>query len=528
MALSPHETVPNEISHSQVQASHASQDDTQDSAETTTYGSFWVNGSEFALPVGTIREIVNEPDEITHVPLSPPFLKGLFNIRGMTIPIVDLRRLFEFPQSESSTALVDNRKIAIVESREKCVGVLFDRAGEVLTNPVWAGVNLKEASAEMKGGVVDGVLSSERGNRSVLTIDPDALLGLDHVPHAKISNSNSTQRGRIDRRRSCVSFELGQTKCAIDLRFVHEVREMPPIDRSWFVGGATIGTVTLRGIMIPVVDFRSFMGSEPVFSLSDATLNQRKLILIKTECGLVGLMVYSIDSIVPFFEHDVSRFAKLALPRGNVVKGTLFGKKNEVIMLLDHDELIADPDLVDAAKVCSEMQHVAETASNDGETSTVGDRRTFILFSLDGCFAIDTSYVVEAIDKPTTLLQPSFGLNFVEGIINLRGELITLFNLRKVYGMGACDVEQQKVLIFSVAEQKYAVLVDTVDEIAATTSDKILPSYEIEGSAIASPTSGEVSSILCFGHPDDQQQHAMILDAAALVARCEAMTKNEI
>jgi purine-binding chemotaxis protein CheW len=523
MSSSLAETVPMETTHAQIQHSPIPQEDKQQTVRTTTYGSFWVKGSEFALPVGTIREIVNEPDAITCVPLSPPFLKGLFNIRGMTIPIVDLQQLFELPHSDASESVTEKRKVAIVENDGKCVGILFDKAGEVLNKPDWAGVNLRTASTHSEGGIIDGVLSLEFGSRRVLSIDPAALLGLDRVPHVTIAGKGSTQGGHLGRRRSCVSFELGHSKCAIDLRYVHEVREMPPIDRTWLAGGSTIGSVNLRGTLIPVVDFRSFMGGEPVFSLNDNALNSRKLILIKTESGLVGLMVYAIDSIMPFFEHEVSPFAELAIPSGNVVKGCLFGKSKEVVMLLDHSELISDPELVGLAKICANMQEDPENAVVDTETSGVTERRTFILFSLDGCFAIDTSCVVEVIDKPTTLLQPSFGLHFVKGIINLRDELITLFNLREIYGMGACDIEQQKVLIFNVADQKYAILVDSVDEIATTTSDKILPNYEIEDSAIRSPTSGEVSSILNFVRPDGQKRHAMIMDAAALLARCERM-----
>lgn len=521
MSVSESGPVSHDLAQAQFQPPQVPQDDDQHPVQATTYGTFWVNGSEFALPVGTIREIVNEPGSITNVPLSPPFLKGLFNIRGMTLPIVDLHELFEFPRTDSSKILEDKPKVAILESGDKCVGVLFDRAGEVLNNPVWAGVNLRKTSSASKGGVIDGVLSLENGSRRVLTIDPNALLCLEEVPHARVANSELNQGGRLDRRRSCVSFELGHSKCALDLLHVHEVREMPPMDRSWLVGGFTIGTVTLRGAHIPVVDFRSYMGGEPVFTASDEVMSQRKLILIKNNSGLLGLMVYSIDSIIQFFENDLSPFAKLALPRNNAVKGCLFGKDKEVIMLLDHSELIADPDLVGTAEVCQEIQDVTETVDSEAETSGGGDHKTFILFSLDGCYAIDTEHVIEAIEQPETLLQPSFGLNFVEGVINLRGELITLFNLRKLYQMGTCDIEQQKVLIFKAAEQKYAILVDSVDEIAATTTDQILPNCEIEGSAIASPTCREVSGILNFGRRDDKKKYAMILDVAALLDRCD-------
>ncbi|MFK7877295.1 MAG: chemotaxis protein CheW [Paracoccaceae bacterium] len=498
-------------------------EDEQQSTQTTTYGSFWINRSEFALPVDTIREIVTEPDEIISVPLSAPFLKGLFNIRGMTIPIVDLHQLFELPPSDCTEVSGDKRKVAIVENGDQCVGIMFDTVGEVLKNPVWAGVNLQTTSTNVKGGIINGVLSLELGNRTVLSIDPGTLFGLDNVPHVRTAKSKSAQSDPLKKRRSSLVFEVGHSKCAVDLRYIHEVLDMPIIDGSWLRGDATIGTVTLRGTIIPVVDFKSYMGDEPVFSLDDSVLSQRKLVIIKTNSGLVGLMVYSVDSIIQFFEHDVSLFAKLAFLRSNVVKGCLFGKNKEEVMLLDHNELVADPDLDGLAKTCREIQNGPKTVANETKKSALAKRKAFVLFSLGGCFSMDTSYVTEVINRPETLLQPSFGSNFVEGIINLRGELITLFNLRMIYGMATCSIEQQKVLIFTVEAQKYAILVDSVDEIISATSDRILPSFEIQGSATIGPTFWGVSKFLSFSVKGNEEKSARILDAAELVAYCENM-----
>ena len=56
------------------------------------FGSFLLGPDEFALPASCIREVVNYPDKMTVVPLSPPFLDGMFNLRGTVIPVVNLSR----------------------------------------------------------------------------------------------------------------------------------------------------------------------------------------------------------------------------------------------------------------------------------------------------------------------------------------------------------------------------------------------------------------------------------------------------
>jgi len=85
-------------------------------------GSFWIGDAEFALPVSAIREVVNETDAVSDLPLSPPFLLGLFNVRGLIIPLIDLRILLNLPEPAPGDALTDTRKVAIVEDKNKCVG----------------------------------------------------------------------------------------------------------------------------------------------------------------------------------------------------------------------------------------------------------------------------------------------------------------------------------------------------------------------------------------------------------------------
>lgn len=492
------------------------------------FGSFWIDESEFALPVGAIREVVNEPSVISAVPLAPPLLKGLFNLRGMIIPVIDLRTLLEFPEKPDHDSPEDQRKVAIIENGDKCVGILFDRAGEVLNEPGSARVNFRAGDEGIKDVVIDGVLKLDNGDRMVQILDPYEMLRIERVPQAEATELAKSQKGDLGKRLSCVAFQLGHTYCAIDLRYVQEVRDMPPVDKSLIAHGYIIGTSNLRGQIIPVIDFRSFMGDEPAFKLGGDALSKRKMLVMKSEGGVIGLMVFSIDSILPFFESDILPFAKLALPRGNIVKGCLVSEKEHLIMLLDHDRLRSDPGLTEAALICQEV-HTTGTADTAEvvETKRIIERRTFILFSISSCFAMDTCSVSEVINKPDALLEPPYALEYVEGIINLRGELITLINLRLLYGLDPFEGEEQKVLIFRHNSQKYAILVDSVDEIVMTTAEHVSADKKTGFNEALRSASDDVSGVLHVPRDDDSNLLVMIMDVEALVARClKASTKS--
>ncbi|MEO1495100.1 MAG: chemotaxis protein CheW [Pseudomonadota bacterium] len=484
------------------------------------FGSFWIDRSEFALPVGAIREVVNEPDVISPVPLAPAFMKGLFNLRGMIIPIVDLRILLEFPECDGSEDIGDGRKIAIIENADKCIGILFDRTGEVLNESGSTLVGFAGNENGIKDVVIDGVLKLEDGNRIVQVIDPYEMLRIERIPKAEAAEFKADQRSKLGRRLSCVSFQLGHTNCAIDLRYVQEVRTMPPVDKSLLAHGCVIGTANLRGVIIPIIDFRSFMGDEPAYQLSDEALSKRKLLVMKSGDGMIGLMVFSIDSIVPFFENDVMPFAKLALPRGNIVNGCLVSEDEKLIMLLDHQLLMAEPTLAEIARTCHEVYNTAKEEEDPADTPKKIERKNFILFSMSSQFAMDTMYVSEVIEKPDDLLSPPYVLSFVEGIINLRGELITLINLRRLYGLEYSEYEEQKVVIFKHGAQKYAILVDSVDEIVMTTSDKVSKDEKTGCGNTVRAASQDVCGVLRLRPEDKGNMLVMIMDVDALVARC--------
>src|SRR3972149_3081059 len=63
------------------------------------YLTFVLNKEEYGLEILKVREIIGVMD-ITPVPQTPPFVKGIINLRGKVIPVVDLRLKFTMPEIE--------------------------------------------------------------------------------------------------------------------------------------------------------------------------------------------------------------------------------------------------------------------------------------------------------------------------------------------------------------------------------------------------------------------------------------------
>lgn len=83
---------------------------------------------EYGLEVTDVQEIVRF-QKITKVPEAPVFIKGIINLRGQVIPVIDLKKRFFQADSEAND---DMTRILVVKVDERKIGILADEVSEVL------------------------------------------------------------------------------------------------------------------------------------------------------------------------------------------------------------------------------------------------------------------------------------------------------------------------------------------------------------------------------------------------------------
>jgi len=89
--------------------------------------SFRLEQEEYGIEITKVQEIILM-GEITRVPQTPSFIKGLINLRSTVIPVVDLRMRFSLDQEVVS----DETRIMVVNVRGKTIGIIVDAVNEVL------------------------------------------------------------------------------------------------------------------------------------------------------------------------------------------------------------------------------------------------------------------------------------------------------------------------------------------------------------------------------------------------------------
>jgi purine-binding chemotaxis protein CheW len=97
---------------------------------TQQYLTFGLGEEVFALETGSVREVI-ELVPVTRIPKTPPFMRGVINLRGHAVPVVDLRIKFDMPKAQDTV----NTCIIIVdvevEGEMSHMGAIVDSVREV-------------------------------------------------------------------------------------------------------------------------------------------------------------------------------------------------------------------------------------------------------------------------------------------------------------------------------------------------------------------------------------------------------------
>ena len=135
---------------------------------------FSIGSEEFGVDILKVIEIIRTM-EITKVPKAPAFVEGVINLRGLVIPIIDLRRRFGLAEK----AWDSDTRIIVIEINGMSVGFVVDSVSEVLRIPA----NTVEPAPPVVAGVDSDYISGvgKLEDRLLILLDLDKLLSADDL-----------------------------------------------------------------------------------------------------------------------------------------------------------------------------------------------------------------------------------------------------------------------------------------------------------------------------------------------------------
>ena len=150
--------------------------------ETRQYLTFNLNEESFALDVARVREIL-EFTGVTKVPRTPDFMRGVINLRGSVVPVMDMKLKFNLPPVEKTVNTCIIVVEVLIDDEVTVLGALVDSVQEVfelepsqIEPPPRAGTGL---NIEFIRGM------GRRDDRFIIILDIDKVFSTQEVVEAE-------------------------------------------------------------------------------------------------------------------------------------------------------------------------------------------------------------------------------------------------------------------------------------------------------------------------------------------------------
>ncbi|MDH5570273.1 MAG: chemotaxis protein CheW [Gammaproteobacteria bacterium] len=142
------------------------------------YLTFRLANEEYGVDILRVREIRGW-ENVTRIPNSPDFVKGVLNLRGAIVPIMDLRIRFDLPQEEytPTTVVVVLSVLVNGGEKERIVGVVVDAISDVVNAKMTDIQSTPDFDASIEIEYIRGLATA--GEKMLMLVDVDKLLNIE-------------------------------------------------------------------------------------------------------------------------------------------------------------------------------------------------------------------------------------------------------------------------------------------------------------------------------------------------------------
>ncbi|WP_163338633.1 chemotaxis protein CheW [Desulfopila sp. IMCC35008] len=413
-------------------------------------------GLEIALQAESVMEATPIHGRIMPLPGGVDFLEGIMHLRDETIPVINMKKRLGL----ADCAYRDDAKVAVVSLYNQQFGLLMDDIRDVFRADAEAVVPLG-AALQTEDRIISSLIHLERGKRVAELLDLKKLFlrGVEELENSLGPASREGEKKQVSRSRfvvvTCNGQEYGiPVECAQEITFLTEIDEM-------FRSGILDGALELRGRTIPVINSSHLLNGKRTGE-SDHAETSRVLVLAQDDCAF-GMIVEDVLEILSVPDNEI-----LSLPPGQDenITGLYARPSGKSVMLLNMENLVCNE--IDEIKSMSRIKNgssfVVDPAGDTARsTHHLITENCYLVFSIVKNYAIELKDVYEIIEADEVMRVPGDS-GFRSGVINLRGRVVPVVNLRGFYGypQRGGDNVQRRLIICSGHHHTVALEVDQV------------------------------------------------------------------
>lgn len=482
----------------------------------------------YALPMSAVREIIRVPT-LNQVPLSGPAMLGVTNLRGSVLPVFSLRRLVGRNGGETT----QHSRILVLRTPHP-IGIWVDWVEKVADVPTsrldQSDLVRHRADHQLLSGFVrpDPYAGSEH-TRMRRLLDAEAVYQASQCAPIQTDEALSgaaggrahtqvTQR-RVQDTEQYVCFDIGDQAYALGVRQVKEVVRVPAqLEPVSGMADHVIGILSLRSLMIPLIRLSVLYGLKNEAACIQRETDSQRVIVVpvgrRDGTEFIGLVVDRINEVVSLSEDAIQPVPDMLsqMPGFQDINGMMRVDTGDASLtaLLDVRKLMTQQAFKAAAEAVSDSE-VAMTTEQDSD-----DGRQIVVFRLDREeYGVAIEATKEILRVPETLTRVPQADAFIEGVINLRGMVLPVIDLRKRFALPDEEkTNQQRIIVLNLDGQRTGFIVDAVREVLRVNRDDI---------EAAPPLSPEQNSLITeMANMTDDNRMVLLLDVGRLVSEQEA------
>jgi purine-binding chemotaxis protein CheW len=150
--------------------------------QTTQYLTFRLGDEVFALDISKVREVLDFTT-VTKVPRTPEFMRGVINLRGSVVPVVDLRLKFGMSKTENGVNTCVIITEVTVDGDTTILGALSDSVQEVLDLEQGSIAPAPKIGTKLRTDFIKGM--GKRDDRFIIILDIDKVFSADELSLVK-------------------------------------------------------------------------------------------------------------------------------------------------------------------------------------------------------------------------------------------------------------------------------------------------------------------------------------------------------
>lgn len=406
----------------------------------------------FGISTALIGQILRIP-ELTPLCLSPKEVRGVCAVGGNIRTAVDMNIAL-------GMAPVD-----IFSSKGRILSFLDPyNSSALVVSEVVVSVMVDQDRIEYVNNPDDPIVAIyHHGEELIQILDISQILKKLHTEEVEKHeiSEKSEKVGSVNEKNSSTErylfFRMGEEMYALGIENLREILGAHhPLTQLSGANTEIAGMMPLRDELLVVADLRIYCGFEPFKS------DKNRILVAETKENTIGLIVDEIVDIKECSEELVDRFTQIG--NGERVVGVIHDPKYLVSLLGERivEEIV---NRNNAVLITSDEKREMEI------TDTVMEAVVFKLGNEE--YALPIEEVAEIIDA-IPITPVSFTPTIVEGVINIRGQIVTIGSLHRYLGLSLKGGSDQKIIICHTPKGQMGFFVDSVSDVMQVRSDEIL------------------------------------------------------